>query len=298
MLARRRRAPRAARRAARRSGQASASARASANSTGRRTSETSHAATAHDIAAGVDDQRLRRQQRLDLVEQQRTLFAACDQPRRGRCRARERPVSTSAISAGMRAPRAASSARASASRAAFVLQAPHGDAGDQQLVDGLRSGRQGCRIDLRQRLLGLVELADQQQPPDREIGGAWAAFAGRHALRARCTRRPAPWLASRGRARRGRSRPRRRRSGRAPRPPSGRRRAPPAAAAALARPRSPSCAMAMPRSASAGASSRSATWFSAPRGSPAASARAAARSASPSKSRHTCHSQTYADPQS
>jgi hypothetical protein len=41
---------------------------------------------------------------------------------------------------------------------------------------------------------------------------------------------------------------------------------------AFARLRSPSWAMAMPRSASAGGSSRSATLFSAPRGSPVASA--------------------------
>ena len=45
---------------------------------------------------------------------------------------------------------------------------------------------------------------------------------------------------------------------------------------AFARTRSPSCAIAMPRSARAGASSRRATRFNAPRGSPAASARAAA----------------------
>src|SRR5262249_55713494 len=44
----------------------------------------------------------------------------------------------------------------------------------------------------------------------------------------------------------------------------------------FARTRSPSCAIAMPRSASAGASSRRATRFSAPSGSPAARARAAA----------------------
>jgi hypothetical protein len=44
----------------------------------------------------------------------------------------------------------------------------------------------------------------------------------------------------------------------------------------FARTRSPICAIAMPRSASAGASSRRATRFNAPRGSPAASARAAA----------------------
>src|SRR5438045_224362 len=45
---------------------------------------------------------------------------------------------------------------------------------------------------------------------------------------------------------------------------------------AFARTYSPSCAIAMPRSARAGASSRRATRFNAPRGSPAASARAAA----------------------
>ena len=45
---------------------------------------------------------------------------------------------------------------------------------------------------------------------------------------------------------------------------------------AFARTRSPSCAIAIPRSASAGASSRNATRFRAPRASPAASARAAA----------------------
>ena len=45
---------------------------------------------------------------------------------------------------------------------------------------------------------------------------------------------------------------------------------------AFARTRSPRCAIAMPRGARAGASSRRATRFNAPRGSPAASARAAA----------------------
>ena len=44
---------------------------------------------------------------------------------------------------------------------------------------------------------------------------------------------------------------------------------------AVARARSPSCAIAMPRRARAGASSRRATRFNAPSGSPAASARAA-----------------------
>jgi hypothetical protein len=99
---------------------------------------------------------------------------------------------------------------------------------------------------------------------------------GRREPRASPAPRPAPSQASPGRARRARSRPRRRGTSRGPRPLSGRRRAPPFARATFARTRSPSCAIAMPRSASAGASSRRATRFSAPRGSPAASARAAA----------------------
>ena len=42
------------------------------------------ACVAHRVTAGVDDQRLRRQQRLDLVEPERALLAAGDQARGGR----------------------------------------------------------------------------------------------------------------------------------------------------------------------------------------------------------------------
>ena len=47
-------------------------------------SETTVRCLAHDVAARVHDQRVRRQQRFDLLEQERALLAARDQARRGR----------------------------------------------------------------------------------------------------------------------------------------------------------------------------------------------------------------------
>ena len=91
------------------------------------------------------------------------------------------------------------------------------------------------------------------EPP---AGHAWQRFTA--------TWRPA----RRGRATRARSRPRRRRTAHGPRPLSDRTRAPHVCRRAFARTRSPSCAIAMPRSARAGASSRRATRFNAPRRSP------------------------------
>ena len=59
------------------------------------------ACLAHDIAAGVDDERRRRQQRLDLVEQQRAFARRARSGARPACPARSDALSTSAISAGM-----------------------------------------------------------------------------------------------------------------------------------------------------------------------------------------------------
>ena len=125
-------------------------------------------------------------------------------------------------------------------------------------------------------MLGLVDVA-------RSGGGAGprdTAHArrsrGRRARRASPVPRRAPLQASPGRARRARPRLRRRRTSRGPRALSDRRHAKHVAGGTFARTRSPSCAIAMPRSARAGASSRRATRFNAPRGSPAASARATA----------------------
>ena len=43
-----------------------------------------HVPLAHEIAAGVDDKRVRREQRLYFLQQERALLAARDQPRRRR----------------------------------------------------------------------------------------------------------------------------------------------------------------------------------------------------------------------
>jgi hypothetical protein len=95
--------------------------------------------------------RFRRQQRFDLFEQKGPLRATGNQACRGRIQ-NEDALSTSAVSAGMHACRAARSARASAARAALVLQAPHRDARNHQLVSGSGRGRKGCRVELGQRI--------------------------------------------------------------------------------------------------------------------------------------------------
>ena len=71
------------------------------------------------MPAGVDDQRLRRLQRLDLLEPQRAFLAPRQEARRRRLQ-RRAALATSAVSAGMPACCAACSARASAARALFA----------------------------------------------------------------------------------------------------------------------------------------------------------------------------------
>ena len=228
------------------------------------------------MTAGVHDERLRRQQRFDILEQQRALLAPRDQARRRRVQDERDALSTSAVSAGMPASRAARSARASAARAVLVCRRRIAIPATTSSWAARNAGGNGAGSNSASSAFGLVEAPDQKQAADLEI----ARMRGVHpvAMRPRASSAPrrAPSAASPGRARPARSRPRRRRTARGPRPLSGRRRAPHCRSRALARARSPSCAMAMPRSASAGASSRSATRFSAPSGSPAASARAAA----------------------
>jgi len=172
-------------------------------------------------------------------------------------------------------------------------EASQRDPRNDQLVGGPRRGREGCG----------VELGPAYARPRRGArsgGGAGprdTAHArrspGRRALRASPALRRVLSQASPGRVRRARSRPRRRHTSRGPRSLSDRRRAPHFARETFARTRSPSRAIAMPRSASAGASSRKATRFNAPRGSPAASARAAAAISESVGIRHTCHSPPF-----
>ena len=211
------------------------------------------AASTHDVAAGVDDERVRRQQRLDLLEQERALLAARDQARRGRVQHARSRFRLPPSAPGCRAWRAACSARASAARAAFVpagaaSRCPRRPARARPATRAGRARGRARRARARPRRAGRSGAG---------AGPRDAAHArrspGRRALRASPAPRRAPSRASPGRARRARSRPRRRRSARGPRPLSDRRRAPRVAAAPSRAPRSPSCAIAMPRSASAGA---------------------------------------------
>ena len=78
-------------------------------------------------------------------------------------------LSTSAVSAGIPAWRAARSARASARACRLRPQAPHRDPRDHQLVGGPRRAAGRARVELGERTLGLVEAPDQQEAPDLEI---------------------------------------------------------------------------------------------------------------------------------
>ena len=178
----------------------------------------------------------------------------------------------------MRARRAACSARASAARAAFVRQASQSRA-PRRRARGRPSTRAGRGVDRARLAYARPRRGDPIRRRRRtfEVPRMRGVRPGRRALRASPALRRAPSQASPGRARRARiaasatthlalSHGLFRTEGAAPR----------VAARSLARTRSPSCAIAMPRSARAGASSRRATRFNAPRGSPVASARAAA----------------------
>ena len=147
--------------------------------------------------------------------------------------------------------------------------------GNDQLVGGPRRRREGRGVEPGERALGLVEAADQEQAPDLEM----PRMRGIDAVAVRFERRPRrverlrrPAEVARDQRDLGLGDDAARAGHRLLRTEGARR----ARSSAFARTRSPSCAIAMPRSASAGASSRKATRFSAPSGSPAASARAAA----------------------
>ena len=142
----------------------------------------------------------------------------------------------------------------------------------RQLVRGPRRRRERRRIELGERALGFVQAPDQQQAPDAEIRAcaaltrspcassvsraASSAFAGQP--RSREARRDLRFGDDAARAR--------------PPPPSRRRHGPRAARAPSPAPDRRAARARCHASASAGASSRSATRFNAPRGSPAASA--------------------------
>ena len=180
------------------------------------------------MAAGVDDQRLRRQHASTSSSRSEPLRALRDQARRGRVEdegsafdlRRQRGMPRQAR--GMLGPGECRARR-------LRPQAPDRDPRNHQLVGGPRRGRERRGVEPGERVLGLIEAADQQQAPDLEIA-RMRGVPRRRALRASRARRRAPSQATPGRARPARSRPRRRRSAHAPPPPSDRRRAPRCAA--------------------------------------------------------------------
>ena len=125
------------------------------------------AGAAHDMAAGVYDERRRRQQGLDILEQEEPLAALRDQARRGRaqdegCAFDLRRQCRDAAPRGALGPGECRARR-------LRPKAADRDAGDDQLAGGPHRRRQWCRLWPGQRLLGLVEAADQQQAPNLEI---------------------------------------------------------------------------------------------------------------------------------
>ena len=95
-------------------------------------------------------------------------------------------LSTSAVSAGMPASRAARSGPRERGARRLRPQAPHRDPRDDQLVGGPQRGREGRGVERGERALGLVEAADQQQAPDLEI----ARMRGVDPVAVRFERRP------------------------------------------------------------------------------------------------------------
>src|SRR5919198_2244739 len=97
-------------------------------------------------------------------------------------------LSTSAVSAGMRASRAARSARASAARAAFVRRRRIAIPATTSSWAVLDAGGKGRGVELGKRTLGLVDAPDQEEAPDLEV----PRMRGVYAVAVLFERRPRP----------------------------------------------------------------------------------------------------------
>jgi hypothetical protein len=122
----------------------------------------------HDMAACVNDQRTRSQQRFNVPKQHNPLLAGHNQA--GGRRVQDQVCTLDLCHKGRDAC-LTRGARGLGKRGArrFNPQAPHRDASDHELVGGPQSRRQDRGIELRQCTLGLVEAPDQQQTPDFEM---------------------------------------------------------------------------------------------------------------------------------
>jgi hypothetical protein len=226
------------------------------------------------MTARVHDERVRRQQRFDLLEQEELLFAPGNQARRGRV---QDEACAFDLGRQRRDPGVARGALGPSEGSARRLrsEAPHRDPRDHQLVDGSRRGREGRGVELGERTLGLVEAPDEEEAPNLEI----PRIRGTHPVAVLFERRP-------GRVER-RRRPAQVARGErdvglgddAPRAGHGLLRTEGPRRTSQEGLRGNEIAELRQRDAAkreSGASSRRATRFKAPRGSPAARARAAA----------------------
>ncbi len=127
-----------------------------------------HVALAHEIAAGIDDKRLRREQRLDLLQQKWTLHAARDQSRRWQVedvqrlcdfRGERRNACPARGFLGVPEGRACCPG----------ADTPHGNTGDRELVYGAQRRCKTRDVALREDVLGFFDAADQEQTPHLEV---------------------------------------------------------------------------------------------------------------------------------
>ncbi len=108
----------------------------------------------------VHDDRVRRQHRLDVVEQEESLFAVRDLARGGRAQDAERG---SDLRHQRRDTRVARRTLGPNERGVRCLRsnAPNRDSRDYQLVSGPQRRRERRRFELTERSLGLVQVTDQ-----------------------------------------------------------------------------------------------------------------------------------------
>jgi len=125
---------------------------------------------AHDVAAGVDNECVRCQQRLNLFEPKQSLSVARDQSCGGRLERVRRAVDLGHQCGN---PRLARGARGLIERGSGRLRTntPHRYASSDQAVSGPRRRRQRIGIKPLERTLGLIKLSDQKKLPGLEIPG-------------------------------------------------------------------------------------------------------------------------------
>ena len=122
------------------------------------------------MTEGIHHERLRCEDRLDFVEQERSLPGARDQARGG-C------AQDSRGDVDLRLERwdagGAGRALGSHERCARSVraQASHRDSSDDELVRGPRCGRQGRRVDRDEKAFRLLEAADQDEAPQLDVAG-------------------------------------------------------------------------------------------------------------------------------